>query len=88
MLSIVVVYNDERALNEILLDGLKNQTVKYDLIALDNTKGSFKSAAEALNSGANKAKGKYIMFIHQDVELGSDSWLEDVEKVLDDIPDI
>ncbi|MHC4545220.1 MAG: glycosyltransferase, partial [Planctomycetota bacterium] len=35
-----------------------------------------------------KAKGKYIMFIHQDVELGSDSWLEDVEKVLDDIPDI
>lgn len=88
MISIVIVYNDERALNEILLDGLKNQTVKYDLIALDNTQGSFKSAAEALNSGANKAKGKYIMFIHQDVELGSDSWLEDVEKILDDIPDL
>lgn len=88
MISIVVIYNDKRALNEILLDGLKNQTVQYDLIALDNTQGSFKSAAEALNSGANKAKGKYIMFIHQDVELGSDSWLEDVEKILDSIPDL
>ncbi len=41
-----------------------------------------------MNSGANKAKGKYIMFIHQDVELGSDSWLEDVEKILDSIPDL
>jgi 2-polyprenyl-3-methyl-5-hydroxy-6-metoxy-1,4-benzoquinol methylase len=88
MISIVVIYNDKRALNEILLDGLKNQTVQYDLIALDNTQGIFKSAAEALNSGANKAKGKYIMFIHQDVELGSDSWLEDVEKILDSIPDL
>ncbi len=88
MLSIVVVYNNKRALNEILLDGLKNQTAKFDLIALDNTQGSFKSAAEALNSGADKAKGKYIMFIHQDVELGTESWLEDVEQILDDIPDL
>ena len=88
MISIVVIYNDKRALNEILLESLKTQTVEYDLIALDNTQGSFKSAAEGLNSGAKKAKGKYIMFIHQDVELGSDSWLEDVEKILDDIGDL
>jgi len=88
MISIIVVYNNERTLNEILLKSLKNQTVNFELIALDNTKGQFKSAAEALNYGGNKANGKYIMFVHQDVELDSDSWLEDVEKLLDDIQDL
>ncbi len=88
MISVVVVYNNQRTLNEILLKSLKNQTVKYELIALDNTKGQFKSAAEALNFGGEKATGKYIMFVHQDVELGSDSWLEKVEKLLDNIPDL
>lgn len=88
MISIVVVYNNERALNEILLKSLKNQTVKFELIAIDNTKGQFKSAAEALNYGGNKANGEYIMFVHQDVELDSDSWLEKVEKLLNDIQNL
>ena len=88
MISIVVVYNNERTLNEILLKSLKNLTVKFELIAVDNTKGQFKSAAEALNYGGNKANGKYIMFVHQDVELDSDSWLENVEKLLDGIHDL
>ena len=88
MLSIVVVYNDERGLNEILLRSLSDQTAKFELIAVDNTGGQFKSAAEALNHGGKQAKGKYIMFVHQDVDLGSISWLENVEEALDDISDL
>lgn len=88
MISIVVVYNNERMLNEILLDSLKNQTVNFELILIDNTKGKFKSAAEALNYGGMRAKGKYIMFVHQDVELGSNIWLEEVEKMLDELPNL
>lgn len=37
---------------------------------------------------AEKAKGDYIMFVHQDMWLGSDSWLEDAERVLASIPDL
>ena len=88
MISIIVVYNNERTLNEILLKSLKNQTVKFELIKLNNTKGQFKSAAEALNYGGKKAKGKYLMFIHQDVDLSSNTWLEDMEKMLDSIPNL
>lgn len=88
MISIVVVYNNERTLNEILLKSLKNQTVKFKLVTVDNTKGKFKSVAEALNYGGNKANGKYIMFVHQDVALASDSWLENVENLLDGIHDL
>jgi hypothetical protein len=88
MISVVVVYNNEHMFNDILMKGLKNQTAEFELIALDNTKGEFKSASEALNYGGKRATGKYIMFVHQDVDLGSNSWLEDVEKILDDIPDL
>lgn len=88
MISIVVVYNDERTLNETLLESLKNQTAKFELITLDNTKGKFNSAAEALNYGGKRVSGKYIMFVHQDVELDSNLWLERIGTILDEIPDL
>ncbi|MCK4734303.1 MAG: hypothetical protein KAT65_17750 [Methanophagales archaeon] len=88
MISIVCVYNSEKILNDYLLKNLKNQTVNFELIDLDNSEGKFKSAAEALNYGGEKAKGKYIMFVHQDVDLSSNSWLEEVEKMLDELPNL
>ena len=88
MLSIVCVFNDEKALKNVLLKSLKNQTVEFDLITLDNTTGKFKSAAEALNYGGTKAKGDYIIFIHQDMWFPYDESLEDVEKIVGDITDL
>lgn len=88
MISIVCVYNNGKILNDYLLKSLKNQTVDYELITVDNTRGKFKSAAEALNYGGEKANGKYIMFVHQDVDLSSNSWLEEVEKMLDELPNL
>jgi len=87
MISVVVVYSNEGVLNEVLLAGLRRQNVPYELIALANTDGRFKSAAEALNHGAERATGRYILFIHQDVELDSETWLERFEKRLDTLPD-
>lgn len=86
MLSIVVVYNNKDTLARTLLRSLSCQTADYDLILVDNTKGQYKSAAEALNYGGMQAKGKYILFAHQDVELVSHKWLEDTEKILDTLP--
>jgi len=88
MISIVCVYNDERILREYLIKSLEDQTAEFELIKIDNTRNRFKSAAEALNHCSKKAKGKYIMFVHQDVDLYSNTWLEDAEKILDSIPDL
>ena len=60
----------------------------YELIVIDNSKEYFGSAAEALNPGGAKAKGEYIMFVHQDVQLCSNTWLEDAEKLLSDFSDL
>lgn len=88
MISVVCVYNDKRVLECCLRESLKDQTANHELFALDNTKGQFKSAAEALNYGGRLAKGKYIMFVHQDVDLCSNTWLEDAEKTLESLADL
>jgi hypothetical protein len=88
MISIVCVYSNKELLNNYLLKSLIKQTVEFELIKIDNISGSFKSASEALNYGGNKANGKYIMFVHQDVELTSNAWLEDAEEILQSIPNL
>ncbi len=85
MISIVCIYNNEAILNEYLLKSLENQTVKFELIKIANTKNTFNSAAEALNYSAEKAIGRYIMFVHQDVHLLTQGWLEKAEEILDKI---
>ena len=88
MISVVCAYNNKEILDNYLLKSLKNQTVNYELILIDNTQERFKSAAEALNYGGNKANEEYIMFLHQDVDLCSNTWIEEVEKVLDKLPNL
>lgn len=88
MISVVCVYNSQRMLDRILGKGLKTQNVEYELIALDNREDRFKSAAEALNYGGERASGEYIMFAHQDMWLGCDTWLQDAERLLKTIPNL
>lgn len=88
MISVVCVFNDRITLEHNLLNSLRGQDVEYELILVDNTHGAFKSAASALNRYAIKARGKFIMCVHQDVVLLSKSWLRDVEATLETIPDL
>jgi hypothetical protein len=88
MISIVCVYNNQSVLADFLLDSLNRQTAPYELITIDNTKNQFMSAAQALNWGGRKARGKYIMFVHQDIQLCSNEWLHYAEKMLDSLPNV
>ncbi|NYB26378.1 MAG: family 2 glycosyl transferase [Methanobacteriaceae archaeon] len=80
MFSIICVYNDREILDNYLIKSLDNQNTNYELILVDNSDSKFKSAAEALNYGGQKATGDYLMFVHQDIELLSENWLIDAEK--------
>ena len=88
MISVVCVYNNKQILDNFLIKSLKNQSVDYELILINNTKNKFKSAAEALNYGSERATGSYIMFVHQDIDLFSKTWLEKAEKCLNLISDL
>ncbi len=82
MITIICVYNNAEKLDRYLLKSLREQNVSYELITIDNTEGQYNSAAEILNETAEKAKGDYLMFVHQDVELSSITWLMDVEDTV------
>lgn len=88
MISIVSVYNNKRLLENYLLKSLKTQTIDFELILLDNTGGKFSSAAEALNCAGDKAKGEYLMFVHQDYDLSSNVWLDDAEKIIKNLENV
>lgn len=82
MISIVCVTNDYQILDTNLRKSLSNQNREFELIIVDNRNRTFHSLSSALNFGAKRANGKYIMFIHQDVSLLGDSWLERAENIL------
>ena len=82
MISIICIYNNHKILENNLLKSLKKQNTNYELILLDNIEDKYSSAANALNYGAENAKGDFLMFVHQDIDLLSDKWLENVEKIL------
>lgn len=82
MISVVCVYNDAQVLEARLLNGLRRQTARHDIVTVDNRGGRFRHAAEALNWGAGRTTGDWIMFTHQDVELLSPDWLTEAERML------
>ncbi len=88
MISIICVYNNRKILDNNIMKSLEKQNTDYELILIDNTENRFTKAADALNYGAKNAKGEFLMFLHQDIDLLSDTWLEDVEKVLFSLKDL
>jgi GT2 family glycosyltransferase len=79
MISIICVYNNEKTLNTYLITSLKRQTSPFELITIDNTDGKYRTAPGVLNEFARRVDHDYLMFVHQDVALRSDTWLTDVE---------
>lgn len=88
MISIVCTCNNKTVLNNYLLKGLKNQTEPYELIVVEDSKTDFKSAAQALNYGGEKATGEYIIFAHQDVLMENPGWLADLNKSLPELKNL
>lgn len=88
MISIISVFDDKTLLESYLLKSLKNQSMDYELVLLDNSNDKFISASEALNYGGYKAKGDYLMFVHQDFGFDSDKWLKDLVEILDKLENL
>ncbi len=87
-ISLICVYNNQEMVDS-MAESCKTQTVGLDnieLVLINNTKGEFKSAAAALNYGADKAQGDKLIFLHQDIEFLREDALEYIEDYLDKNP--
>jgi hypothetical protein len=88
MISIVCTCNNRAVLDNYLMEGLNIQSIEYELIVVEDKKTDFKSAAEALNHGGNRARGDYIIFAHQDIRMDTKDWLKDMEDMLQKLPNL
>jgi len=80
--SLICVYNKKSVYNDILIESLKKQTIKCELIGIDNSNGRFSSAAAALNYGVTLSHGNLLIFVHQDIEFTTEHSLEELIKRL------
>ena len=80
--SVVIVYTNIEKLEEARKYLESQSMFKFmELIFLDNRQNRFSSAASALNYGASIAKGKVIIFMHQDVYLWDENIIEKYYEV-------
>jgi glycosyltransferase involved in cell wall biosynthesis len=87
MISIICCYNNKLVFEQMLKMSIDIQKVEYELIGINNVTNKFNSAASALNYGASLAKGDYYVFVHQDMEIFGDDFLESVVKYIDELND-
>lgn len=73
--SIICIVNNHRIFYNFLYRSLAKQKYDdYELIKIDNCNNQFKGATSAYEFGVSKAKGDFLLFIHQDIEfLNEDS---------------
>jgi hypothetical protein len=88
MISVISVINNNDIAKEFLFRGLSRQNTPFELILLDNKDHSYRSAAQAYNEGSAKARGNYLMFIHQDVLLPCCNWLREAENSLSTVTNL
>jgi hypothetical protein len=82
MISVICVYNDRAALERMLLPSLRRQSAKFEEILVDNSGGRYPSAAAALNEAGERARGDYLMVVHQDISFEDEGFLDAAEKSL------
>lgn len=88
MISIISIFNNRSLLEKYLIKSLERQSIKYELVLIDNSDNKFSSASEAFNYFGNKVKGVYLIFIHQDFEFDSSNWLEVSIELLDNLKNL
>lgn len=71
MISVICPFNNYKILRDCLLKSIENQDEYFETILVDSKQYGFKSAADAINYGCNKAKGDYLLIVHQDIVFES-----------------
>ena len=67
MLSIIISTKDRPEALQALIDSIKQNTEDYELVIHDDSVGESIPVATAWNKCAEKAKGKYLVFLNDDM---------------------
>ena len=85
-ITLISVYNNRELLNQMVDSSKKQTNVNIEYVLVDNSSREFPSAAAALNYGAKKATGDYLVFLHQDIEFIGNDILYKIAQYLKENP--
>lgn len=81
MISVICAYNNAEILHKMLVPSLEKQTCRdFELISVNAKEHGFTGAAQTLNYGASVAKGEILVFVHQDIELLSETFIDQLNE--------
>lgn len=83
MITVVTSVTDQKIFEENLKKSLDEQTTKFKLILTDPT-----LSLSASYNAIGEINTKYILFIHQDIYLCIEDWLEIAELMCDQLKDL
>ena len=76
MLSFICASNRPDVLKNCVVSSLEKQKDRdFELVVVDTSSKHYVSAVEALNEGADRAKGDYFVFLHQDVQFEDEDFV-------------
>lgn len=91
-ITVVVCIASREIFNKILGPSLKKQNVSYEFIEaplkVTDEKPASAQLPECYNSVIDRITTKYALFIHQDVLMMENTWLQRAEKFCDGIEDL
>ena len=77
MLSFICASNNMEIYEQCIVKSLaKQKNTDFELILIDTAEKEYSSAAKALNEGANKAKGEYFVFLHHDIVIEDENFVD------------
>ena len=83
-LSFICPSNNPQMFNDNIVASLDRQKNRdFELILVDTQKEHYSSAATALNAGAARATGEYFVFLHHDIVLESEDFIDELLKMIE-----
>jgi hypothetical protein len=85
MISIIICFRDQELLNTVLQSAASTIGLPYEVVAIDNSKGSY-SIFEAYNLGINRSAYNYLCFMHEDITFITEDWGQKVITAFENNP--
>lgn len=82
-LSFICPSNNPEMYSRCVLASLERQKNRdFELILVDTQKEQYSSAAAALNAGAARASGEYLVFLHHDIILEDENFIDQLLELI------
>lgn len=83
MLSFICASNNKKLYNQCIVPSLKIQKNRdFEIIRVDTAAKHYSSAAAALNDGASRAKGDYFVFLHHDIVIDNERFIDELIEMI------